>query len=283
MREPLFDSMRSTLAPDVAMQEAVKGVNPSSFTKLAGMIGQIYPGGGKGAAPGAGYGEEDEFHGEPSTVTSHGMTQGSAGRNAVANFGGGKTAMSGVGSDDGTNELNSPYSHSQLLEMLMKMLREHPERREEIMAEINKMQGGAKRLKAGGYVCGKSGGQADDRPVKIPHGSYVANATIVSLLGDGNSNNGDKKLEEFEKNVLRSSPFIRGERGKWEPTKKVDALVSDGERIIHKKVVDALGRGNNVKGAKILDKAFKNVLAHKGVKSILPPKTKPLTSYIGRI
>lgn len=281
MREPFFKGMRSTLAPELAEE----GANAASggmgdFSKILGAL----PGAGsKGAATQVGSAEDDAFHGEPSYMTEHGMTPGGAGRDAMSHFGKARPAAPSEGGATETGDFNSPYTHSQLLEMLMKMLREHPEQRDQIMEEINKIHGGAKRLKAGGYVCGKSGGQTDDRPAQLPVGSYVANATVTSLLGDGNSNHGAEKLKEFENKVLRESNFVSGERGNWTPTRKVNALISDGEYVMKKEVVSALGKGDNKKGAKILDKAFKNVLSHKGVKSILPPKTKPIERYIGRI
>ncbi len=41
-----------------------------------------------------------------------------------------------------------------------------------------------------------------------------------------------------------------------------------------------LGKGDNKKGAKIIDKTRKNLRNHKGVKSILPPKSKNIELYI---
>lgn len=288
MREPFFSGLRSNLAPNPDTDfmgpykpEGGMGGGGMDFTKLTSLLGNMGPGAGRGA-PQMGPEEDESFPGEPSYSTSGGMMQPGPQRDAMAHLQpGSRLPSQGMGGDAAEHE--SPFAHSQLLEMLMKMLREHPERREEILQEINKVHGGAKHLKAGGYVHGKSGGQTDDVPTKLAEGSYVMNATDVSLLGDGNSNHGATKLKEFETHIKHHSPFVRGERGNWESTKKINALVSDGEYIIRKDVVDRLGKGDNKKGAQILDNMRKKLRTHKGVKTILPPKSKPLTAYIGRI
>lgn len=108
----------------------------------------------------------------------------------------------------------------------------------------------------GFYLKGKTGGQDDKRPMKLPEGSYIIDASTVSDLGDGNSEAGKKQL---------------------------DALVSDGEYYMAPKTVSNMGKGNNNLGAKKLDEMVKNIRQHKRGGSIhLPPKTKSLASYMTR-
>ncbi len=127
----------------------------------------------------------------------------------------------------------------------------------------------------GGYVRGKSGGQIDNRPKKIPKGSFVMNATDVSLLGDGNSENGARQLQEMEQKFLKSgltrAPSIQN---------LFNAKVSDGEYIIRPEAVTKIGKGSNSKGAQILEYGRRKMRQHKGVKKILPPKSKPMVSYM---
>ena len=108
----------------------------------------------------------------------------------------------------------------------------------------------------GVYLKGHTGGQDDKRPMKLPEGSYIIDASTVSDLGDGNSEAGKKQL---------------------------DALVSDGEYYMAPKIVSNMGKGNNNLGAKKLDEMVKNIRQHKRGGSInLPPKAKSLASYMTR-
>lgn len=121
-----------------------------------------------------------------------------------------------------------------------------------------------------------TGGQADDIPKNIPEGSYVMNATDVSLLGDGSSDNGAKKLREFESKFARSGitkPYDAHSRA-------IAAKVSNDEYVMSPDTVNALGQGNNNKGAKVIDKMRNNLRKQKGVAKILPPKTKNLHAYM---
>lgn len=124
---------------------------------------------------------------------------------------------------------------------------------------------------AGGLVKGNNtSGIADDIDTFIPKGSYVANAMVTSLLGDGSTNYGARKLREFEAPHLRKNVHF----------KPVRALISNGEYVIRPATVDAIGKGNNDKGAKILENGFNKLLKQKGVKHILPPAAKPIASYM---
>lgn len=61
---------------------------------------------------------------------------------------------------------------------------------------------------------------------------------------------------------------------------KIDAKLSDGEYVIPADVVAHAGDGNNAAGAKSFDKLIKTIRKKKGGKSDLPPKIKPLISYM---
>lgn len=134
-----------------------------------------------------------------------------------------------------------------------------------------------KEYAGGGHIRhSDTGGQDDDVPMKIPNGSYVWNATDVSLLGDGNTDNGVKKLRDFEQNFAKSGVYNSPEHYKG----MINAKVSNGEYVMSPHAVSAIGKGDNAKGAKIIDKARMSLRKQKGVAKILPPKSKDIKSYM---
>jgi hypothetical protein len=136
----------------------------------------------------------------------------------------------------------------------------------------------------GGYVHGYSGGQDDDVDTHIPEGSYVMDATTVSSFGDGNSNHGAKRFEQFEdfierRNGHQARHSIKAVRkiGKGRPVK---AKISDGEYVVKPDIVTKLGKGNNIKGSKMLDEFRNNLRRQKGISKFLPPKSKDFRNYL---
>lgn len=145
----------------------------------------------------------------------------------------------------------------------------------EAIEKIKRKNKKKNRFASGGLIKGNNNsGIADDLERDIPEGSYVANAMVTSLLGDGSTDHGAKRLMEFEAPYLNN--IGRSERMR----KPVRAFVSNDEYIIDPRTVDGIGKGNNAKGAKILKKTFSNLLKHKGVKRILPPASKSIQSYM---
>lgn len=136
-------------------------------------------------------------------------------------------------------------------------------------------------MAAGGYVQGNSGGAQDNRNTRIPEGSYVMNSTDLSLLGDGNSNKGADEVAELERRFLQSGlTRNHGLYRDMERPRYIDVHLSDGEYVLDPRVVTAIGKGNNERGAKILDKGRRKLRQDKGMKHILPPKSKPIASYL---
>lgn len=123
-----------------------------------------------------------------------------------------------------------------------------------------------------------SSGIADDIPKKIPNGSYVWNATDLSLLGDGSSDHGVKKVKQFEDHFERSGIVRNYEHD----GRLIDAKVSNDEYVMKPSTVAAIGKkfaGDPRKGPQVIDKARETLRKQKGVKKILPPKAKEVTSY----
>ena len=129
----------------------------------------------------------------------------------------------------------------------------------------------------GGYIDGDSGGQDDDVEIEMTPGSYVMDATTVGLLGDGHSKKGANLLKSWEEKALSSGIVNSSDYGH---SHRVKAMVSPGETVLSPHFVTKIGKGSNDKGAKLLDKFRKRVRRHKGVKTFLPPKSKPINSYL---
>jgi hypothetical protein len=164
-----------------------------------------------------------------------------------------------------------------------------------------------KSFASGGYVEGDSGGTQDNIPAKIPEGSYVLDATTMSLLGDGNSKAGHKKVEEMLHKIRsKSHSFseqghrdgiynlskMNHERSKFAKGgqevsrlhgRMIPALVSSGEYIIKPEDVLLFGNGGSLKeGVKNLDLFREKLKRQKGLspKRVIPPKTKEIDQYI---
>ena len=102
-----------------------------------------------------------------------------------------------------------------------------------------------------GYIDGDDGGQDDNILLDVEPDSYIMNATVTSLLGDGNSKNGKKKLEHWEEEVLQDK---HGTISGVSDGRKVKIAISPGERIMSPKFVESVGKGSKKRGGKVLDK-----------------------------
>ena len=61
-----------------------------------------------------------------------------------------------------------------------------------------------KGFKAGGFaVSGPGTGRSDDIPARLSDGEYVIDAETVALLGDGSTQAGSKRLDEFRVNIRK--------------------------------------------------------------------------------
>jgi hypothetical protein len=152
-----------------------------------------------------------------------------------------------------------------------------PEQQEEQLRRVNEELAQQRFARGGvvkGYYKGKDGGQSDKRPVKLRPKSFIMNATDVSLLGDGNSENGAHVLREWVSSFRKGGPVK-------DTSPRINALVSDGEFEISPEEVVAIGGGSFDKGVKTINTLRKNLRKHKGATKFLPPKSKSLDNYAG--
>jgi hypothetical protein len=98
------------------------------------------------------------------------------------------------------------------------------------------------------FVISPTPGRADAVSARVPHGTYVVPADVVSGKGQGNSLAGAHSLDRRFSVVPRATMFRRGGM--------VDVRLSGGELLVHPEVVAGLGKGSLERGAKALDSAI---------------------------
>lgn len=101
-----------------------------------------------------------------------------------------------------------------------------------------------------GPVMGNTPGRADKLPVKVPAGSFVVPADVVSHLGDGNTGAGMAWLTG--KFGAKEHEAIGG------AIEPADILISDGEFVVPKSSVIAYGNGNLEAGHRKLERDVLN-------------------------
>lgn len=152
-------------------------------------------------------------------------------------------------------------------------------------------QGGlVKSYREGALVRGKGKGQDDLIKTSVPDGSYIWDASTISMLGDGSSTAGAKVIRQFESRIKNKVPktIVRNvEKLVKKSTQQVPVWLSDNEYKSDPVTVSliplAMGKKkiSNKAGADILRSTIKNIRKHKSsAGSGLPPKAKPLLEYI---
>lgn len=139
----------------------------------------------------------------------------------------------------------------------------------------------ARRAKGGkvhiGPIKSPHGGRTDTEEMKVPDGSYVLSADVVSHLGENNSDAGLKRAHlffgpggHFAKAQRRSSGGKSGGDGK-----PVECITAGGEYVIPPETVRAIGGGDLDHGHKVLDRWSMNVRKdHIATLASLPPPAK---------
>jgi len=152
-------------------------------------------------------------------------------------------------------------------------------------------QGGAVRsYREGALVRGKGKGQDDLIKTSVPDGSYIWDASVTSMLGDGSSKAGAKVIRDFEAHIKNKVPkkIVKTvEKLVKHRSQQVPVWLSNDEYKSDPVAVSlvplAFGKKqiSNEKGADILRATIKNIRKHKSsAGSGLPPKAKPLLQYI---
>lgn len=124
---------------------------------------------------------------------------------------------------------------------------------------------------ATGDVSGPGDGQSDSVPAKLRNGSFVFNADVVNAFGSGSSEAGKQKLEEARRHL---NPKGNGGMASGGGALTTNARLSRDEVVWSPEDVDAIGGGDNDKGADRLDKMRKKVMSDRGIKQVVPRKVK---------
>jgi len=138
-------------------------------------------------------------------------------------------------------------------------------------------QGGTVR---NAYMRGGDGGQADTVDVEMPEGSYVQDATTISLYGDGGSEAGNLRLNQLKDKFIKAA-LDHGYQPGHE--RMMPAKVSHEEAIWPPEAVYGAGlliEGDPKKGVMVLDRFRDNLRKQKGLKKFLPPKSKSADYYL---
>lgn len=144
--------------------------------------------------------------------------------------------------------------------------------------------GSVKSYKEGTLLRGPGKGQDDKIKTSVPDGSYIIDASSISMLGDGSTTAGNNVLAQFERHIRKKFPKklvknVIKDVGK--NARQVPVWLSEGERKIDPVTVTLLGKGSNEKGAHHLREMVIKLRKHKISNGHgLPPKAKPLSSYI---
>jgi len=109
-------------------------------------------------------------------------------------------------------------------------------------------------------------GRTDHLPMHVPSGSYVIPADIVSALGEGNTMNGFKIVDDMNAEHHDDGRFANGGT--------VPIVAAGGEYVIPPHVVAGVGKGSLDTGHKVLDGFVKHVRAKtiKTLKKLPGPK-----------
>lgn len=100
-------------------------------------------------------------------------------------------------------------------------------------------------------------GRTDDLKISVPGESFVIPADIVSSIGEGNTENGFKKLEQ----MFPPPRAGRAEGG------KVPIVAAGGEFIVHPDHVKRVGGGDVKRGHKALED-FVKIIRKKTIKKL---------------
>lgn len=139
-------------------------------------------------------------------------------------------------------------------------------------------------MASGGAVRGVGGGQDDNQLRKSKVGSFIIPADVVSHLGDGNTDEGHRRIQQAESRIRYACGGSVGYAGGGPVagSQAVPVALSPGEHEVPADVVSMLGNGSNPSGANQLHAMINHVRAHKKTNKGLPPKAKSPLSYMNK-
>jgi hypothetical protein len=136
----------------------------------------------------------------------------------------------------------------------------------------------------GVLVKGPGKGQQDKIKTSVPENSYIIDASATGMFGDGSSEAGASVLKEFEEQVKKRYPRLKGaiiKRHITTTSRQLPVWLSNDEYKFDPVTVTMLGNGSNTKGAAMLKQMVENIRRHKSLKKGgLPLKAKSPWHYL---
>lgn len=133
-------------------------------------------------------------------------------------------------------------------------------------------------------VKGAGKGQDDKIRTKVPEGSYIIDASTVSMFGDGSSEAGGHVLRQFVQKIRRGAKVPHHQKAHHEVSRfdpSLPVFLSNDEFEMDPYTVSLLGDGSNQEGSKMLKHMVKGIRAHKNSNGDrLPPRAKDPFFYI---
>lgn len=137
---------------------------------------------------------------------------------------------------------------------------------------------GRSPMASGGPVMGNGGGQDDTVYTRSNVGSFIIPADVVADLGDGNTEEGHRRLGDMWGRVgMACGGRVRYAKGG--SVGSVPVALSAGEHEVPQEIVTAIGNGSNKAGANKLLTMIDRVRKHKATKKH-PPMAKSPLSYM---
>lgn len=156
-------------------------------------------------------------------------------------------------------------------------------------ARRKEREAAARGYKKGGLVGkpikGRGNGQSDDINVdSTREGEWIWDASTVSDLGDGSTDAGWKEIQRLEKKITKAPGFREMHVYKVDAAPRiVKTALSNGEYRTPTKIVTAIGKGDNAKGADILRAMTEEIRKHKNSNGTkLPPPIEDPLKFLAK-
>lgn len=129
----------------------------------------------------------------------------------------------------------------------------------------------------GGFLSSAIPGRTDRLATRVPSGSHIIPADVVSALGQGNSLAGARHLDQTMHAL--SSAFARGGTVRSHPHRREapehePVLLAGGEYVVPPEEVEAIGHGDRERGHDTLDKMIVRVRKREAKRMLSLPGPK---------
>lgn len=114
-------------------------------------------------------------------------------------------------------------------------------------------------LVPGGFLNSDVAGRTDLLPMRVPEGSHILPADVVSGLGQGNSVAGAAMFKELFDHYAPALPEAKAKGGRTHTEGAPSIVAAGGEYVVPPNVVLGFGGGNQKAGHDALDEMILNI------------------------